>query len=114
MLTSLISKLYLNEERADVHFTFKSSKERIPAHTTILAAMSDAFNNDTFFKLTKEDVLIVDASAEAFKQFLQFAYLKEVELSKEHIHSVIQMCDKYQVQEGLNTCSFFFERKFNH
>lgn len=104
-----IPKLYLNEERADVHFIFNTSNERIPAHTTILAAMSDAFNNNTFFQLMKKEILIEDASADAFKQFLQFAYLKEVELSNEHIHSVIQMCDKYQVHEGVNICSMFLK-----
>lgn len=100
--------LYLNEEDADVHFTFESSDERIAAHKNILALLSPVFDA-IFYGLAKveSEVKIKEACVDSFKQFLQFFYLKEVVLSIEHIESVMTLCHKYEIDECLQFCSSF-------
>lgn len=43
MCASVSSHLYLQESSADVHFTFDSSNEVVPAHKSVLAAGSAVF-----------------------------------------------------------------------
>lgn len=107
-LPKVIERLYLSEKGADVHFTFRN--QRIPAHKTILAITSSVFNTAFYGLLPeKDEIRIEDACAESFKQFLQFFYLAEVDLSMEYIQNVMYLGHKYQVTECLDICSTFLK-----
>lgn len=100
--------LYLNEEFADVNFVFKDEGKivKVPANKAILAALSPVFRA-MFFGPIKEtgDVKIVDATADGFKDFLQFFYLDQVLLTIEKIDEVVvQLADKYDMIQYINNC----------
>lgn len=99
---------YLNAKLADVHFLFGSV--RVPAHKHVLAKVSDVFER-MFFSELKEmgDVTIVDASAAVFKEFLQFFYLLEINLTAEHMIDVLYLGHKYNVNECINACVGFLK-----
>lgn len=108
-------KLYLNAELADVDFIFDcdGETERVPANRAILAAESSVFKS-MFFGIWEEedgDVKIVDASPDAFKQFLQFFYLTKVTIAMENIECVARLADKYDVLHFLSACAQLFEMK---
>lgn len=101
--------LYLSERFVDVHFLFVSDDgtmlESVPGHRNLLAADSDVFEK-MFYGNLKEtgDVTIVDATAAAFKEFMQFFYLSEVKLSAEHIAGVMYLGHKYNVKKCIDGC----------
>lgn len=112
-----ICELYLNEKLADIKFEFDNDNgtELVPAHKTILAVASPVFcawffgdgeENGLVNKVGKS-VKIVDASAAAFKEFLQFFYLQKVSLTIEYIDEVVLLADKYDVLDIVNTCITF-------
>lgn len=98
---------------ADVNFVFElcnGLSDRIPAHKNLLIATSEVFRvmfNGSWKE--KHDVLIVDASPTAFREFLQFFYYDEVEVTTENVGQVMNMGHKYDVAECFNACSRFFE-----
>lgn len=99
----LISKLYLNMDLADVHFVFKNDDEKVPANKTILAAGSPVFRAMFYGDLKEKDkVEIADATADGFKEFLQFFYLSKVTLTMENMEEVARLADKYDIFECLN------------
>lgn len=112
--SKVTEKLYLNAELADVDFIFDCDGEieRLPANRAILAAESSVFRT-MFFGLWAEDddVKIVDASPEAFKEFLQFFYLPKVTIAMENIETVARLADKYDVLHFLSACAHLFEMK---
>lgn len=106
-------KLYLDTKTSDVFFIFRSEKneeiEKVPAHKCILSATSPVFGA-LFYGLHKQDVDIdvVDTSAEAFKEFLQFFYRNQVKLTTENVPDVMVLCKRYRLddwQSVLNTCN---------
>ncbi|XP_055317742.1 BTB/POZ domain-containing protein 3-like [Sitodiplosis mosellana] len=112
-----IAKLYLNSDLADIRFEFDNygKTEFVPAHKFVLAIASPVFRawffgygeeNDLVTKVGKS-VKIVDASAEAFKEFLQFFYLPKVTLTMEHIEEVALLADKYDMLDSVDTCATF-------
>lgn len=107
-------KLYLNENFADVQFSFNVNDEiqTVAANKANLAILSPVFNA-MFFGSLKEakDVKIVDASVNAFKEFLQFFHLAEVTLTMENIETVVRLADKYDVLEYVNACAAFLEKE---
>lgn len=111
---------YLDEETADVHFCSKTtgplskSVIRIPAHRTILAWSSDVFKR-MFYGNLKEtaDVQIVDATASAFKEFLQIFYLPKIDISMENFAEVFHLADKYNIKNYIDICMRFFIDKHN-
>ncbi|XP_055303184.1 BTB/POZ domain-containing protein 6-B-like [Sitodiplosis mosellana] len=107
-------KLYLNEKLADVHFAFNVGDEihKVPANKANLAALSPVFDRMFYGSLTEDgDVKIVDASVEAFKEFLQIFYLGEVTLTIENIETVARLADKYDVLAYLNDCATFTQNE---
>ncbi|XP_055299417.1 BTB/POZ domain-containing protein 3-like [Sitodiplosis mosellana] len=110
-------KLYLKADMADVHFVFNSddeSIERIPAHKLILMAASDVFR--TMFNGTwkeQKEVKIVDVSADAFKEFLQFFYLNRVKLTMENVDKVMNLGKMYDMAECVAVCSKFLKNNLN-
>lgn len=110
-IVTIGKNLYLNDEMADFHFIFKSvigESEHIPAHKLLLVTVSDVFRtmfNDTWYK--KDEVEIVDASAGAFREFLQFFYLDRATVTMSHVAKVMYLGDKYNVTKCLEVCDKF-------
>ncbi|XP_055299418.1 BTB/POZ domain-containing protein 3-like [Sitodiplosis mosellana] len=110
-------KLYLKADMADVHFVFNSddeSIERIPAHKLILMAASDVFR--TMFNGTwkeQKEVKIVDVSADAFKEFLQFFYLDRVKLTMGNVNKVMNLGKMYDMAVCVAVCSKFLKNNLN-
>lgn len=105
-------KLYLDEDTADIHFAFENettANARIPAHKTFLAMESDAFKAMFFGDLKESgDVKIVDVSADAFKEFLQFFYFDQIKLSMENVNGVINLVKKYMVADSIYFVNNFY------
>lgn len=114
VFSSIGEKLYLKSKKADVHFIFESNGncERVPAHKNLLSEGSEVFDA-MFFGSLKEhgDIKIVDASAEAFKQFLRLFYFNHIELTMETVAEIMYLSKKYDVMECLEMCSVFLENK---
>lgn len=108
--------LYLNTKLADIYFIFKDD-DRIPAHKLILSAVSPVFEAEFFGSMPeKDEVKISDKGidADSFREFLQFFYLKEVELSMERIQNVMYLGKKYQIDECLEVCSTFLKENLTN
>lgn len=107
-------QLYLNEDLADFHIICKSaegSEESIPVHKLLLASVSDVFRamfSDSWKE--KVNVVILDAKAVEFKEFLQFFYLGQANLTMENVAGVMYLGDKYNVPECLDACTKFLRR----
>lgn len=103
-------KLYLNKEQADVYFKFENETKiiRIPAHKTLLINGSSVFKA-MFTGGLKEngDVEIKDVCLDVFKEFLQFFYLDEVEVTIQNVADVMYLAEKYDVTECMNVCEQF-------
>lgn len=100
-----ISKLYLETELADVKFVLTSDDDTkfVAAHKVILAAASPVFSAMFYGKLKeKEKVEIADVTINGFKEFLQFFYLDNVQLTMENMEEVARLADKYDMIERLN------------
>lgn len=57
----------------------------------------------------KNEVEIVDASADAFKEFLQFVYLSKAKVTIENVAEVMNLGNKYDVMECFNICGEFLK-----
>lgn len=109
--SNAIGRLHLSEKGADVHFIFRSTDERIPAHKVILAASSPVFDTAFFGSMPeKNEINVEDACADAYKEFLQFFYLKKIKLSQEHLQNVFYLCHKYQLDKCSTVCSEFLKK----
>lgn len=109
-LSTTLKKFYLNTDLADVHFVLSSEDhfERVPAHKMLLAFGSDVFKAMFYGDLKEgEEVQIIDASATAFKEFLQFFYLSSFKISVENVYEVLNLGRKYQVVACVSTCEAF-------
>lgn len=105
--------LYLNRRNCDVFFIFHANGriyEKVPAHKSILAVISTVFD-DLFYGATPATGNIINvcdttATAEVFKEFLQFFYLSTVQLTAKNFFSVMQLVAKYGIEDCvLNACS---------
>lgn len=114
--TLYLERLYLDEATADIHFEFKHGREieRVPAHKCILAKASPVFQQMLFGMSTKKKILkIVGSTAEMFREFFKLFYLSHISLDDENIASMMDLCEKYQVEEGKNACKKYLERDWN-
>lgn len=81
---------------------------KIPAHKELLAVSSPVFNAMFNGELKeKSDVKIVDASYEAFKEFLQFFYENKVKLTMGNIVEVLNLVNKYDIAVGSKIVTHF-------
>lgn len=99
-----VAKVFMDAELADVNFVFKLDKgNQLPAHKIILASGSSVFRAMLFGGWKEKDVVeIVDSSLDGFKEFLQFFYLDNVQLTMENLEEVVQLADKYDILDCLN------------
>ncbi|XP_031639418.1 BTB/POZ domain-containing protein 2-like isoform X2 [Contarinia nasturtii] len=113
-ILSIGKTLYLNEKFSDLRFIFNSSDrcdEIIPVHKSFLAAVSNKFDNlfsDSW--KGKVDVVIPDATAAEFREFLQFFYLERATLTMDNIKKVMCFGKEYNVPECMNACVKFLQR----
>lgn len=116
------AKLYLNVKTSDVCFVFESEQgdgiagetHRVYAHKAILAAGSDVFDAMFFGQLKENgEIKIVDASADAFEEFLQFFYRTKMQLTMENLGDVVNLCRKYQVDDALKACEDRIKESLN-
>lgn len=114
----LTTKLYDNESmyqkchnalinQTDVQFIFEGVNgiTKVPAKKAVLVASSSVFNamfNDF-------NVKIVDASSEAFTEFLQFFHDNQVQLTMDNIAEVLKLIDKYDVNDCIPICVDFLK-----
>lgn len=108
-------KLYLNDRTSDVYFQFHSDDdvEKVPAHKCILSAVSPVFDAMFYGPNQQNDAIdIVNASAGAFKEFLQFFYRSQVKLTIENVSEVMNLCKEYLLDDwqavsmlGANLCT---------
>lgn len=103
----------------DVQFIFEGNADeeatKIPAHKDVLAAMSPVFNAMFNSELKeKGDVKIVDASAAAFEEFLQFFYKDQVKLTMENIDDVLNLANKYDVSDYFQMAIEFLKEHLNN
>lgn len=111
-IANSISDLYLQPDLADVNFEFQIDDQtvKVPAHKCILAVASKVFRAMFFGPLKEGEIVrIDDADPSAFKEFLQFFYLPEIELTMENIEAVVHLTDKYDMLKYVNTCTEFLE-----
>lgn len=113
-ISSAIPNLYLSKKLADFHFICKSHDgqvKRIPAHKFLLVVLSEVFRamfNGSWIE--QDEVEIVDASAEAFEEFLQFFYRKKATLTMENVAEVMNLGKKYDITECFNICAEYLKR----
>lgn len=93
--------LYLNSKIADVYFGFDidtDNPKRVLAHKSILSVLSPVFDTMFYDSLPEQgDIPIVDASAEAFEDFLQFFYICKVQLRSKNVADVMNLCKKIRI-----------------
>lgn len=113
------NKLYLDARTADYFFEFASDTDqpvRVPAHKSILAAGSQVFDEMFYGGEKCHNVTYSsssDAPAEAFKEFSQFFYLTNVELTSENIVDVTNLCMKFEMIECMKVCEISFKNSMS-
>ena len=93
---------YLDANTADVKFLFgfgTGHVEVVPAHKSILSSKSAVF--EAMFDGSSIMIENDDASAAAFKEFLQLFYMRKIRLTLEHRVEVQNLCKKYINDDGL-------------
>lgn len=104
------SRFFLDSSTADAHFQFVLNADirEIPVHKIILADESEVFYS-MFYGGIKEtnSILIVDATYDAFLEFVQFFYLSKVGLTLENIADVMYLINKYVVPQFFDLCENF-------
>lgn len=109
--SKIIRKQYLDEKTADVYFICGPQRERVPGHKGILSKASPIFDKMFYGAMPEQgDIKLPDTPPEAFKDFLQFCYLDEVNLNLEHIVKVMDLTNKYCMPECLVVCGSFWAK----
>ncbi|XP_055326194.1 BTB/POZ domain-containing protein 6-like, partial [Sitodiplosis mosellana] len=117
VVSSSIENLYLDAGTADVNFVFGSSGddgERVPAHKNLLSITSDVFramfygewkvSGDIHMNTGHKEFL---QTAPAFKEFLQYFYLKSVTLTAGNVAEVMGLGHRYNVANCFKACLEF-------
>lgn len=111
LVVSINRKLYLDEKFADIHFVFETSDiEPIPSHKCILSTGSKVFETMFYGSIREGDVVkISDVNPSAFKEFLQFFYLDEVNFTTDNIVDVMYLVRKYGIERCMVQCVDFLK-----
>lgn len=103
--TKNLAKLFKSQIGADIHFLLKCEQNslqlKVPAHKAIMAVSSPVCGR--MFLEEVNEVTIEDVSFEGFCEFLQFFYLDEIELSERNLIEVLNLVDKFDMQECYTT-----------
>lgn len=102
----------MRSKNADIRFIFEDADDivKLPAHKDILSASSPTFDAMFNGDLKEEgDVRIVDVSAAAFEEFLQFFYGNQVHLTLTNISEVLYLIEKYDVAKFSSICGDFLK-----
>lgn len=114
-------KLYLDKKTSDVFFVFESddpeqssaAPTRIGAHRILLANNSNKFKEifygDEELIECDREIPVTDVSQAAFKEFLKFFYLNEVELHAENIVGLMYLAHKYKAVHCIDVCVQFLK-----
>lgn len=111
LVASVCLRLYENRSRTG-DIKFKVNDEEISAHKSVLAALSPKYEAQFFgdgeFDDKKSKIIEVkDVSAPAFKEYLQFFYKNEIELTHENIEHVLSLAETSLVNEFVAECVNF-------
>lgn len=106
----ICEKLYLDSSMSDVNFIFEtltSDSIKVPAHKFILACGSSVFNSMFYghLKVESDDLPIIDASVDAFREFLQFFYMDEIRLTPKNIIEVTKLCKRFELTDPIKACA---------
>lgn len=98
-------RLYDNREKTG-DIKFKCGTDIIPAHKNVLAAFSPKYEQQFYgsFDDKNAELIELDVSAAAFKEFLQFFYLDRIELTNDNIPEVVALAKQSLVTEFYDEC----------
>lgn len=97
--------LYVTETLADIHFDFNLAQ--IPAHKVLLASKSAVFADELTGKIDRYP--LHDVLPSTFLEFLQFFYLRQVELTEANIEGVVHLVHRYDVKSAFGSCESFMK-----
>lgn len=115
---NLMKELYLDVSTADVFFDVKSRQsgevESIGAHKCVLIKAAPVFEA-MFGGILRETgtIEIFDATAEGFKEFLQFFYLNEIQFTTANTIDVLNLAKKYNIVELFEKFGNFLINEIN-
>lgn len=107
LFTIIGKKMYLHEESADVTFVFRLQNgltEKVPAHKCHLIAVSNEFKKMFENPCHRKEMVIAGTSAAAFKEFLEFFYFGNVQLTPKNICHIMTLSKRYDVTQCMEVC----------
>ncbi|KAH7721795.1 BTB/POZ domain-containing protein 6 [Aphelenchoides avenae] len=113
-LKERMSHMLSDVTTADVMFIVGDEKTRIPAHSNVLAAASDAFKAMFYGEFNREnDVEIPDASVGGFRSLLRYVYTDEADITEDNLESVLRLSDKYVLHGLFEECVEWAKKNVN-
>ncbi|KAH7721800.1 BTB/POZ domain-containing protein 6 [Aphelenchoides avenae] len=104
-LKDRIGSLLGDTTTADVTFVVGAERERICAHSQVMATASDSFKAMFFGDFNHERMVeIPDASPDGFRALMKYIYMDEMDISEDNVESVIQLANKYLLTGFLEEC----------
>lgn len=104
-------RLYLDARTADVQFVFAATSddgivETVPAHKAVLSAISPVLDALLYGPFKQDgDINIDGTTIEAFREFLQFFYIRNVKITTVNLAAVMELAKRYAVADCLNACA---------
>ncbi|CAG2256651.1 BTBD3_6 [Mytilus edulis] len=109
-ILSCLSNICLNEDLADVYFSFPGEKSiRYPAHKMVLSMRSPVFKAMFYgaFPQQNRDVEIIDIKPSTFNLMLRYIYTDRLQLTGKIVISLLYAAQKYQMQSLLTLCETY-------
>lgn len=109
------SRMYSNREKTG-DIKFKIGSECISAHKCVLASLSPKYEAQfygEFDDTNSEFIEVKGVSASAFKEFLQFFYCDEINLTRENIEEVLFLTKESLVDEFFKICINFLSGTYS-
>lgn len=107
--TSLLAnKLYADREKTG-DIAFYVGSERIMAHKSVLAALSPMYEAQFYSSKEPDDgeLLVVNTSPEAFKEFIKYCYIEDCDLSIDIIEELLGMAKQSLLDHFVTKCGQF-------